>query len=305
MKPPVTFSFLRPSHERVAAIWAFRPAPDGDGQIADWDVNTSIAFSVTARIDWHGVLEDCRIQKDARLALAVTWAASGTSVRGVAATLQLGQLISAEPEEFVLSGEIPGRDLGGVLDLALVLFLAAPPSHANVLSPKLVGSVLWMQSRKLVLEGLASRFPLEVRSFADDPQVPAGSAWFLEWYPDSPVDPLLGTVRLLLNESHPLIRSYLKNDGTEGERHALIGSLLKLDVARQLMSGMLRCADFVEGKVEMPEGSVGRHVRELLAFHFPGEEIRLLAQQLEQQPSLFEAKLQHAMNFLGSPDQRQ
>ena len=74
-------------------------------------------------------------------------------------------------------------------------------------SPTCPGSVLWEGEPRFVvdLEGTGTRFPTELRTFGDGNGFPPRAAWYLDWDRDDLSLPVLGSVRLYLNEAHPMM----------------------------------------------------------------------------------------------------
>jgi hypothetical protein len=297
VKAPIAFPFLRPRPDRVSVLWNFKPEPNEHEQIPDWDVNTGVAFTALANVDRRGVLDDCQLPDNAPLGLSVTWYSPGTTLRGLSKTIPLGPNTNGAGE-YVLSAELAPNELAESVQLALSLhLLTGDLKTSHSLAPRIVGSVLWRESKNLILEGQAARFPIEARSFENDSLLPKRAAWYLDWTADAIGDPFMGTVRLLVNDSHPTIHQFLRGQPEEAG-HQVIASILKFDVACQLVEGMLRSDDFIGNRVEMPVGSVGRHVRELLEICFPGESVSSLASRLTTDRAMFMSLLQEALGFL-------
>jgi hypothetical protein len=297
VKASVALPFLRPQDHRVADLdWGIRPQAEDD-LIKDWDPNTNIGASVKARVDRRGVLSDTGLAPDAPLALSLTWSSLATNSSGVLRSTALD--LGAE-DECLLWGEISGQQLARSVDLALTLHLAASVRHQKgSLSPWLVGSVLWQRSRRYFIEGDAARFPVETRDFSSAYGFPSGAAWYLDWSPNVPTDSFLGSVRLYLNSSHPLVQKLAYGQTSDEPEIDVLKSLLRTDVARQLVCGALSSDAFLEGDSFEP-GMVGHHVRMMLSNLFPDRTIEQIALEMRERPNNFEAQLQSRLRFLRS-----
>jgi hypothetical protein len=187
--------------------------------------------------------------------------------------------------------------------LSLILYLGATVQRSrNALAPALVGSVLWLSSKTLALEGQAAQFPMETGDFEKSSWLPRGAAWYLEWNPSAPEDSFLGTVALHLNTAHPAVQELARSHEADSGPAAIFRSIIHYDVARQLISGALASPEFLEAheSESFPGGSVGEYVRSLIGRLFPMTDFRSIASEQRTQPGLFEAELQMRLRFLSS-----
>ena len=63
-------------------------------------------------MDGAGVFEDCAVQKDAPLRLALGWRSRSTSIAGSV----LGPLLTEEEVDVTLEVALPGHEVGGIVD---------------------------------------------------------------------------------------------------------------------------------------------------------------------------------------------
>jgi len=294
LRQPVAYPFRRAAGGRVALLdWGVRPATRDD-LIPDWDPGSNVGLSVRARVDMAGVIEDTCLGPDAPLALTLTWSCTATHSSGVLRSERLDAAVASV--DVNLWGEIAGVDLAQAVTVSVTLHLSETIARAGrPLAPRLVGSGLWRESKTFVLEGEGARFPMETRAFASTMLFPAGAAWFLDWSADVPTDTFLGSVRLFLNSDHPAVEQLLAGSGAP--EVAGVESLLRFDIARQLIVGALNSAAFLD-EADFEAGSVGHHLRGLLAQTFPGRTATGLAQEMRQRPGHFESLLQDRLRFL-------
>jgi hypothetical protein len=264
--------------------------------IPDWDPNTNIGVSVAARVNRRGVLLDTGLDPTAPLALSLSWSSPMTSSSGVVRTSRLDA--DADVSEVVLSGDVPGLELAKFVAFALTLHLAESiRPEAGSLSPWLVGSILWRESKIYYVEGDAARFPVETLDFSQSSQLPKNAAWYLDWNPNLPADSFLGSVRLYLNTAHQHIQRLTAEQGPDEAELVVLRSILRTDVARQLISGALASEAFLEGE-EFEPGSVGSHIVSLIGQVFPERPIEQLAAEMRERPNHFEARMQSRLRFL-------
>jgi hypothetical protein len=290
MKTAVAFPFRVAGDDRVSLLFAFSPRPNNWSAFDDWDADTSVAVTAEARLDVSGILADCALERSARLACALVWTSSGSTLRGRLASQVIPRLV--EQTDVSLEGSVEGPLLAQSVDFTFVVHLRDAHNPSSQLAPSSAGAILWSRTQRITLEGAGGRFPIEVLRFRDA-GYPPRAPWLLDWNVASPSDPFLGGVRLLVNRDHPACAVLTGADRS----HARVGamSLLRFDVGRQLIGSMLSSQDFVMDCDSYPEGSVGHHVRNLLALHFPTESVGALASTFASNPGHFEARLKAAI----------
>lgn len=260
----------------------------------DWDPQREIVVQVEVVADVEGCLSDCGLKPDASLRLALLWRSTESRMRGCGGWTDVAG--SSEPQRTALTATIPGAQLAGRLELDLVLTLPTSSSEITPLVPDRAGAVLWRTTRAVVLEGAASRFPMEWADFASSRAFPEGAAWYLQWDPHDLTQSLAGTVRLYLNSSHPHLEPiFARTAAPEVERS--VYEYLYFDIGRALIAGALADHEFVRVPESFTDDSVGATVRRLLNVSFPNDSIRTLADLLRLDPGRFDAQLQEHLQL--------
>lgn len=106
----------------------------------------------------------------------------------------------------------------------------------------------------------------------------------------------LGSVRLVLNESHPAVARMLAGDASP-EANATL-SALRWDVARYLILNALDSDEFVARGGVFEEETLGAMLAGILTLHWPGESPRALRQLRRTEPARFERELQDRAGLL-------
>jgi hypothetical protein len=159
--------------------------------------------------------------------------------------------------------------------------------------------MLWHDDKRVLLEGIGSRFPTRVVDFAEQ-MLPADAGWFLSWDAQLPDAPLLGTVELLINSRHPRVCDAVSRKGKPDAAQQAILSAIYFDVGRMLICGMLRSEAFFEGiEGGFPPATIGQHVASLIRLRFPGESVNALRAQLVDYPEKLESRLQQTFRLFG------
>jgi hypothetical protein len=283
------FPYRTAPPEAVQAARWFSMQPDGtrvpiDGHLADFDAATALKLVREVRVDTDLVRSKCELQSDDRLAVVAHWHSLRTELRGIGKAADL-----TSENEVELSVEIPQGRSGGTLVLRTCVILAAASGRRFPFAAAKAGSIVWQDRSDVVLEGSGPRFPIEIRKF--DPPYLSGMGWMLDWRPASPEVMFMGSVRLLLSERHKAVVEAAKSLNRDGTQKAIL-SAINVDVARSLISGMLRNPEFVQGGIQFEKGTVGQVVGDLIASAFPGEDLKTVSSQLESEPETFAARLQ-------------
>jgi len=272
------------------------PLPDF---LADWDPNTAVRVRFEAILDAAGIREDCELAEGDTLGFGLSWYSPGTTLRerGPVQVLQGWR----ERYEVGQDLEIPGGLLASQVTVIASLFLAtATGGRRSQVAPSIPGSLLWSDERRTVLEGLGSRFPMELVDFASVPWLPSRAAWFLDWEPEAPENLLLRSVRLMINTANAKVASAVSTQDLLSEEAVAIRSAIYFDVGCTLILGMLRSDEFVDGYRDLPRGTVGAHVAALLAITFPGESVEALRAAARERSAHFAARLQERLGLFGS-----
>jgi hypothetical protein len=225
--------------------------PDGNPlpeEWSGWDPTVDIRVSVAIELDVEDVLRGCQLEIDpSYLTLSTFWRSGGTSLRGRG---QVHRLTDNAPDRIVLDLAAPGSDLMGDVELRVQLVLGLVPEVRTPLSPWRAGSILWSDTRKILLGGRGGRFPIEWTAFSDSGQFHAGSGWQLDWDPDDLDVPALAGIRLYLNSESENLALAVESEGSDP-----LLPFMHFDVARTLITGVLENPELGTGERD-PE-SVG------------------------------------------------
>jgi hypothetical protein len=162
-----------------------------------WDPATAIRIAVIVAIDPAGVADDCRLVPSDHIRLALAWYSPGSGLRGCGAGVDLH---SDSPAATIrLDVHVDGSLLADRLRLEPTLILATAGQSTERRAPHRPGSLLWRETRTILLEGQAARFPIELRDFTAHNWLPHRAAWYLDWDPEDLGQTVLGNVRLYVN----------------------------------------------------------------------------------------------------------
>lgn len=263
----------------------FRPLPS----VADgWDFFTDLTVSARLTTDLRGALADCGLPPHAPLVGLISWKSSRTGLRGCSQPTLLSQ------GETRLTAQLPGRDLGGHLDVTLRVALGVS-IEADPLSPRRAGSTLWSEGRSIALEGVADRFPVEVRNFQKAGLFGPQAAWVLHWDSEDPEIAASAALRLWLNSAHPAVADLVK--GSAGDPTLL--SFLLHDVTRQLVDRALENDRLSDG-VNWPAGSLGATLIQRVRSVFRGLSLSECRAIKRDQPDDYETAIQCATGLLAT-----
>lgn len=271
MKKAIVVPFLRPVGDAIS-LDAWRDAAGKeaftDGIHRTWDPLTDISLFREVELDVARIISDCGLPPDCRLRMSASWYSPGTWLR------------SSQPAPgafFDISGRVahargslrlsaPGPRLAGSIAIRTELTLLHPGVKPGDLSPTIAGQILFQDPKRISLEGLGARFPVELVRF---PEITKYAGWSLAVSTD--LDrPFLGGVRLLINSDHLSVsRAVTADPPCATDR--VIGSAIYYDVGRQLLLGALSHTEFAarfdghrRGTEPFPEGSIGAALAALL-----------------------------------------
>jgi hypothetical protein len=193
--------------------------------------------------------------------------------------------------------------VGGNLTLTRSVVLAARGSQTDPLTAQAIGGVLWRESRRdahtVGLEPTPERLSTEILDFDRMPQFDRDAAWQLDLDLDDLDASPSRTLRLLVNAAHPAIDRLLTGDEDEATRAT--ESVLRWDVARQLVGGALQHDEFVGGAGQFRPSSVGWLLERLLGRWFPDMSVTELHTMASEQPAHLEGLLQARLDLLRAP----
>lgn len=277
---------------RFTTPWRLE-SPNGSsvlgGDTPGWDYLATLDLSAVVEVDTDAVRERCHLGPDSLLRILVTASSSTTKMRGPVAVRDV------ESGPIPIRVKLVGHELGGRLALEILL-VAAIVERIDTLSPRASGSILWRHRQTSWLEGDSARFPTEVADLSASPYFTPGALWFVDMIADDLDSVALGSVRLILNGSHPTVERILVGDPSS-ETTAIL-SVMQWDVARQLILKALDDDEFVERGGGFEEDTLGAMLSNLLNVYWPGESARALRQVRAAEPERFERELQDRVGLL-------
>jgi hypothetical protein len=284
--PPDIISGESWIHDRSGLPEALPP------QLVDWDPGQDVVLRRTINIDVARAEAACGLGAGSEIAACVSWRSPGSGQRGNAfrRVLPLGGATICSIE-----ARIPGSELGGSVNVITRIVLANAGVNTAGLAAFRIGSILWEDTVSLVLEGIGSRFPIEVVDFASM-SFPPNAAWRLYWQPGNLSAQAMGCFRLLINKRHRRMAIAASRAVPDAESKA-IWSAVNVGVAREIISGALSEDAFIAPDSAFDEGSVGEVALALLQRAFPGETQQAVRERMQGTPALFECQLQEAFNL--------
>ena len=264
--------------------------------LPDWDPNTNLTVQCAVQIDAPKIWDDCRLSVGDQLSIGVSWHSPGTTLRGCGD--QRAVVHTNGTVDITLSMTIPASEVSRRVYLQACLYITTLAGGGrDPLAAALLGSTLWSDEVEILLEGIGSRFPVEIVNFDGVSWIPTGAAWYLEWDPFAPYNSLLGTVRLLVNAANSRVVNAVRTSDQQSPEEFLIRSAIYFDVGRTMVREMLASDEFRENLDRFPKGSVGFHVATLLKILFPGESAQALRTMATERYSWFDARLQAALRL--------
>lgn len=297
MDTPVAPTYLLPDDDAVTlGPWLDHAGSEVAERIAHWDPVTDLELTRAATVDLDAIRSQCGLGPDSAFALLAIWRTpTRTRLGGAGAPVELGLLDGTVRAPITV--RVQGREAGGRLDLTTRLVVRTAGSAATPISPRRAGAILWTETDRVMLEGSAARFPTAAVDFSDVQRVPDAAAWYLDWNIDDLAHPVMGGVRLLLNRGNPRIVSAVRS-ATDDPSAQLIRSIIRSDVARQLVRAALGNDEFTASPDSFPDDSVGRLIRDLIATIWPGIPVDAVRARALQSPARFDAEVQAALEVL-------
>lgn len=297
-----TYPYLTPKIEtvKIQKDWQLIDANrslvnDPDAFLAEWDPAQSIYAKIEIVTSLQTLLDDCGLAPDSRLRAVSGWRSSGTMLRSAG---QVADLIESNSEKpIVLAVEVSGTNVSYDVTFFAAIILISAGDKSDPLAPKLPGSVLWFKERSYNLNNYHLLFPIELIDFRLlEAQIPANAAWYLDWNPSDLHQTVLGDVRLYLNSAHPMALQAIMGESSSTE---IIQNYVFFDIARTLLLEALKNKDFSDTPNYYPQGSVGSLIQNIISEYFLDENLHSL-RNLAKDVSLFEAYLQHRLEFLSN-----
>jgi hypothetical protein len=259
-----------------------------------WDPSIGISVRRVVTIDLAQLRSETGLAIGSRLRLAGGWFCERTRTREVTDYFNLALTArGAEKSQHTLTVTAPGSDMANtlMLETRLVLISRADPSLS--IAPRLPGSVLWGDRQAVQLESSQSRFPMEWADF-ETSIYRDSAAWALDWDPHDLECSTLGAVRLLINQKHERVAGLLRQRPATDEA-LLLWDALRIDIARQLITGALSNELFLRNPNVFGDGTLGATIRRMIATHFPHDSIGALKALADRSPTQFEAALQASL----------
>jgi hypothetical protein len=320
-KPIVLLPYLRASSKRVTdeVPWVIKNgtiARNGQITLSAWDCNTPLIFNRKIKVDWEGLSNDCALAEKDCVQLVVVWAClGGTGLRGrcfeghpliigeIKGTANTGgNLENLSASSFVdIEAEFGGQELAGILVMRTQILLYSPGLGTNGFSPRMAGSILWEDRLEVVLDSSGERFPVEMVDFGANIAFPRNAAWRLDWYRADLNQPLLGGMCLRMNSCNSTIKKAVSGSIYDPQDN-IIRNVIKYDVARTILHGILEDEDFLEsanGNL-FDEGSIGKTFQRLIKSLFPNDSLESLAELTKTRNEEFDARLQDALGLLSN-----
>ncbi|MFJ8812864.1 hypothetical protein [Amycolatopsis thermoflava] len=264
------------------------PLPEA---LPHWDYQMNLHLRRVLQVDPGRAKSEAGLPDDAVLTLAAVWTATGSSLRGPGARVQLGGL---EEVEIDLEVHLNGSDLGGLLLLDTALVLAEACVDGGPAAPRRAGSVLWSDRCSLRLQGDAPQFPMAVVDFAKT-SFPDGAAWHLQI--GSNLDAAtMGSLLLLINEKNSVTATAFENAVKPRPVDRVVLAAVYADAARIMIEHALRHEEFVDD-AHFGEDTLGATLVALFHQLFPGSSINDARLRLNRSPSLFTSDLQAAVKI--------
>lgn len=282
--------------ELIATPWTVsidgREVSLEDG-IRDWDPGVDLHCSRSISVDVATLRKVSGLGSGSSVRLLAGWHCDATRTREFTSELDL-ELEGEEEAEVHVSCDVAGRDVAISLSLEchLVLVRRSPDSEQTAAYD--LGASLWADVQTVNLEGVAGRFPMEWIDFRGA-AYPSQAAWCLDWDPDRPEHSVLGGMRLYLNSSHAGLAQQLDSEHVES---SVLWQSIRIEVARQLISGGLLSDEFVERADQYDDGTVGATIRRLANVVFRGDSIEAARDLLFRDPGRFGAYVQDRLRYL-------
>ena len=287
-----------PYRTASAACWTRSPWRRLDGgaeqelldRIEDWDYSVPLSLTSEVTVNVEKLRADSLLSDDDSVVLVAIWEASSTGIREIGCR----QALPPEGEcTFELLVNLDGSLLGGVLTLERQVVLAAAGASPVPLAARFAGSVILREERSetksLLLEGEAARFPTEVVDFAQLRIAEPDALWYLDMAGADLEKSALSAMRLYVNGAHAAVRRALSRDDGTGE---LVRSVLQWDIARAMIHRALDNDEFVEDWDGFEDGTLGGALQQLAQRVWPSEDGASLRARRDANPARFEYQLQ-------------
>ncbi|SIO28580.1 hypothetical protein [Paraburkholderia phenazinium] len=293
MKAATTMPYRSANAARIGGgpweVIAAGPPPAALSGPIEIDYVSTIQVRRHLTVDTEGVRRDCGLPERLPLIVSAIWSSAGTFVKRCLAQIELGG--QDAHQHIDLSGEIPGGEVAGTLQIETAIMLACDNAEAAALVAKYAGSVLVRDRHIVYLDESTSRFPVEIVDFSTGFWANPEAGWRLSWNSLDMEAPFLRSVRLFVNATHLRVVHAVSVEPPSPEAKA-IRDAIYFDVARSLILGALGNDEFVSREGNYGNGSCGRAIYTLVQLLFPGDRLEGLKSAAEQRPEQFGSDLQ-------------
>lgn len=267
---------------------------DGSGS---WDYDS--VLSVECRLPWTApsLFRDAGLEEllpGARLAVVLaTGSSEGTGRRFIASDIALSELVAVSTKDSEQTSTIRfSVDSFSLCQrLRATLFIHTAGGDAGGMQVR-QGSVLYREEATLQLEGDLASFPIRSLDFGVSGL--GDGLWLVDCSADSPGDPLISCVTLLLNSERQSFIDQLQNEPVE------TGTLrwaVRADVMASVLSSLLQNEDLdFDPSFPWPDGSLGAVATGWLrSMGIEGNTaIRRLADEIRRESGRFRQRCQAA-----------
>lgn len=252
------------SSEIVLGAWHYRVGSGdwlrAEGGVAGWDYLAQLEFRREISIDAPSARRACEVEPRVPLELIVTAHSAAARFRAVVFRAPLTERPWSGFAEF----PVESTHLAEQLRLDTEIILAKARGDARPFTARYTGSRLFTDSSSIDIEGRRGRMPLELTSFAqqliwlDAPRAP----WYVDCGSGDLHAPIMRDLRVFLNSDQPAFTA----SAQRGDETTL--TLLRADIARQLLETALEDEAFRTGAEDYPEGSLGEAALNVLRLCF-------------------------------------
>jgi hypothetical protein len=267
-----------------------------------WDGAPPIEAHCEVSVDLDHVRSACGLTASDRVALAVTWQASAVNVREVGAYVDIDGSVT-QPLRVAIDPPV----VAGTITLSRCLVLgradsSGPGSGRDPAVARRRGSILWRDPRgdRGTIDFDADRHWMSVEAvdFAER-GTHAAAAWLVDSDLTDLDAPASRTLRLLVNMQHRDMARVLADD--DDPRARAVQSVLRWDVARQLIERAVEIDGFVAGFGDFAAGTVGGALQSLFQSWLPELPPAELRGLRSDAPAHFQALLQERIEMLAWP----
>ncbi|WP_228372737.1 hypothetical protein [Demequina maris] len=263
--------------------------------LAAWDYQSNLRVRRIVELEPLRIRNEVGLPAHAPIVLSVIWSATGSNLSGPAVSLRLGHEVR---ERHVIEFSLRAADLGGTLSLRTLVALGARVTNAPETAPWRAGSILWMDTIDLRLQGDAAQFPMAVIDFAHT-ALPETAGWHLQ-ITGGMETAAMGALLLLINSSHEQVVGAFEAASRPRPAQRAVLSAVRSDVARTLVEHALVRDDFDPAE-PYPDGSLGATCADLFNKLFDGRSVTDVRLGREHSPGMFATELQAYTQLFQEP----